>query len=141
MPFLHFAEISDEQQITMVVNRFFNALEKRDTTLLKDVAVPEGQIWRIYDDERPEKANMRFVKDDILTLNTLPNVRETALAFEIKVHHDIAVAWVPYEFRIEGVFSHCGIDVFTLFKIDNSWKIMSTAYSLEKERCDELIGK
>ena len=129
---------TDKQKITKVVNQFFEALEKKDTALLKNVAVAEGQVWRIYLEERAEKVNMRFIEDDLQTLSTLPPVKETALDYQIKVHRDIAVAWVPYEFRIEDKFSHCGIDVFTLFRINNTWKIMSTAYSVQKTNCEEL---
>jgi hypothetical protein len=134
-------ESTDKQKITMVVNQFFEALEKKDTTLLQSIALSKGQKWRIYDDDRPEKVNMRFVQDDIQTLHSLPAVKETALGFDIKIHHNIAVAWVPYEFRVEDEFSHCGVDIFTLFRIDGSWKIISTAYSVEKKHCEELRHK
>ncbi len=135
------SEALDKQKITTVVNQFFEALETKDTVLLKSIALTDGQVWRIYDDNRPDKVNMRLMQDDIQSLSTLPVVKETALAFDISVHHNIAVAWVPYEFQVEGEFSHCGIDVFTFFKIEGDWKIVNTAYSVEKRGCEELRGE
>ena len=98
----------------------------------------EGQIWRIYSNESPSRANMRFVEDDLKTFEGLPPLKEIALDFEININHDIAVAWVPYEFWLNDKFSHCGIDIFNLFKIDDAWKIISMAYSVQKDNCDEL---
>ena len=135
------SESTDEKLITQTVNRFFESLEKKDTALLKSATMPQGQVWRIYNDDRSEPADMRFFKDDIATLSTLPQVKETATSFEIKINKDIAMAWVPYGFWVKEQFSHCGIDVFTLFRIDGEWKIMSAAYSVEKENCGELMGE
>ncbi len=30
------------------------------------------------------------------------------------IHNGFAMAWVPYEFRVNVTFTHCGIDIFTL---------------------------
>ena len=130
--------IDDEQQIKIVINQFFEALEKRDSVLLKNATMAEGQIWRIYANESPTRANMRFVEDDLQTLKDLPPLKEIALDFEINIHHNIAIAWVPYEFWLNNEFSHCGIDLFNLFNIDEAWKIISAAYSVQKDNCDEL---
>ena len=135
------ASNTDDHKIKAVINQFFDALEKKDSTLMKNATMTEGQIWRIYSDENPNRYDVRLFEDDIAKLGTLPPVKEIALDFEIKVHENIAVAWVPYEFWLKGEFSHCGIDVFTLFKVDDSWKIMSAAYSIERENCDKLKGE
>ncbi len=59
----------------------------------------------------------------------------------LNCYKGIAVAWVPYEFTVNGAFSHCGIDVFTLMKRDGNWQIVTAAYTVEKEDCDTLENK
>lgn len=135
------SEITDEQQIKIVINQFFESLETRDSLLMRQTTMDEAQIWRRYSDENPVSVDLRYSKDDLPKMHTLPKVKEVALDFEITERSGIAVAWVPYEFWIEGKFSHCGIDVFTLFDMDGNWKIMSTAYTVEKENCDRLKRK
>ena len=43
----------------------------------------------------------------------------------------IATVWTPYDFWIDGKFSHCGIDAFDLVKTDEGWKIAGGSYTLE----------
>lgn len=47
----------------------------------------------------------------------------------------IAVVWAEYDFHLNGKFSHCGIDSFTLLKTDTGWKIASISYTHETSSC------
>ena len=129
---------SDKIEIRQVIQTFFDALEQKDSLLMKSVTHRESQIWRIYPDEDPPRYNMRFEKDDLPSMHSMSDVKEIGLDISIHIHRNIAVAWVPYEFYIEDKFSHCGVDIFNLFKEENGWKIISAAYSVEKTKCDEL---
>ena len=128
---------TDEERIKNVINQFFESLEIRDTLLMKQTTMDEAQKWRRRNNNEPIKADMRFSKDDYQAMPTNPKIKEIALSFKISVHDGIAVAWVPYKLWIEDQFSHCGIDVFTLFEMDGKWKIISIAYTVEKENCDK----
>lgn len=131
-------QVSDKERIIGVINQFFASLEAKDSLLMLQTTMKEAQVWRRYSDEKPVRVDLRYSKDDLPKMHALPPVKEMAKNYDIRVHNGIATAWVPYEFWIEGKFSHCGIDVFTLFEMDGSWKIMSTAYTIEKENCDKL---
>jgi hypothetical protein len=65
-------------------------------------------------------------------------IEERPLLIEIKIHNDIAIAWVPYTISVGGKFSHCGIDVFTFLNSKEGWKIVNTTYSIEPDGCAEL---
>jgi hypothetical protein len=43
----------------------------------------------------------------------------------------IATVWAPYDFWIDGKFSHCGVDAFDLIKTDKGWRIAGGAYTVE----------
>jgi len=47
----------------------------------------------------------------------------------------IAVFWAPYDFYIDGVFSHCGTDLFNLLKVDGMWKIGNNSWTVQKTGC------
>ncbi len=51
----------------------------------------------------------------------------------IQIDHEIASAWVPYEFYLNGKFSHKGVDVFLLVKVGDDWKIQTLMYNMQKE--------
>ncbi|QCK14320.1 hypothetical protein [Mangrovivirga cuniculi] len=54
---------------------------------------------------------------------------------EIKIDGPLASAWVPYKFYIGEQFSHCGVNVFELVKIDGNWKISSIIDTRRQENC------
>jgi hypothetical protein len=132
------SDSANEQQIKRVINQFFESLEKKDTLLS---TMNEAQIWRRYNNENPVRIDVRYSKDYLPKMHDLPKLKEVALDFEITQRNSIAMAWVPYEFWNEDKFSHCGIDVFTLFEINGEWKVMSIAYTVEKENCESLKRK
>jgi hypothetical protein len=54
---------------------------------------------------------------------------------ETHLDGELAVVWAPYDFRVEGRFSHCGVDAFTLARGADGWKILSISYTLRSEGC------
>lgn len=129
---------AEEASIKQVINDFFESLEKQDTSLYRSTMDKEAQIWRLNNTKSPANLNMRLSKDDIGGLVSESQWKETAISFDIKIHKGMAVAWVPYTFKLNGEFSHCGVDIFTLMKTDDKWKIVSTAYTVDREGCEEL---
>lgn len=131
---------SEVEAVQTVVNKFFKSLAKQDTVVLKEVAFMEGQIWTVNNTVSPARHRMRFFKDDLKTFKSNNTFYEEAYIMEVKIHQGMAMAWVPYEFRLNGEFSHCGVDVFTLVKEAEKWKIISLSYSIDKDGCEELKG-
>ncbi|WP_276391788.1 nuclear transport factor 2 family protein [Eudoraea chungangensis] len=127
----------EETQIVRVINTFFASLEKKDSLLMKQTILDDAQIWRKNNSAGSAKIDFRFSKEDLPSMHSMPDVMEIAKDFDVKIHKGIAMAWVPYEFWVEKKFSHCGVDVFTLFKTDDNWKIISLAYTINKNDCDQ----
>lgn len=51
----------------------------------------------------------------------------------VLVEGDIAVVWAPYDFWIDGELSHGGVDVATLLRTEDGWKIASFAWSVLRD--------
>lgn len=129
----------DKQAVLEKVNKFFEALERKDTALYKSLAFTNSQIWVSRNQHDSVKTEMRYISDDIASLPTMKNViEERPLKTEINLHGHIAVVWAPYTLSFSGKFSHCGIDVFTLLKTTEGWKIVSCVYSVEPNGCDAI---
>jgi len=46
------------------------------------------------------------------------------------LHQDatgIATLWAPYTFYMSGKKSHCGVESFTLYRLNDGWKIVQFA--------------
>jgi hypothetical protein len=48
------------------------------------------------------------------------------------VDQEIATAWVPYEFYLNGKFTHKGVDVFLFVKTGNEFKIQTLLYNMHQ---------
>ena len=132
-------EETDKKAIREKINLFFSALEKRDTVLYKSLIIPGGQLWSVRHREDSFRVRMRNFEQDMIGLVSASSLlEERPYQMDIRVHHHIAVAWVPYSFSQDGKLSHCGIDVFTLFNTAEGWRILNLSYTVEPGSCEEL---
>ncbi len=58
----------------------------------------------------------------------------------INIDGAMATAWVPYEFYLDGKFSHCGVDAFVLVRVAGKWKIQYIIDTRRKTGCKPLTS-
>lgn len=126
---------SGEEIIIEKVNQFFEALEMQDTTLFASLAYANAGIWTVRKQQESVRIGNRKYSDDTKHFDPKQIIYERALRFDIKIHHDIAVAWVPYTLHVNQKLSHCGVDVFTFLRTNEGWKIVNLTYSIEPDGC------
>lgn len=51
----------------------------------------------------------------------------------VLVRGPIAVVWSPYEFKIDGQTSLCGIDVFDFVKVEGAWRVANAMWTVEAD--------
>ena len=54
----------------------------------------------------------------------------------VLVDDDLAMAWTPYNLFVDGVFHHCGVDLFTLRRTEGRWLIAHLEDTRRTEGCD-----
>jgi Putative lumazine-binding len=129
----------DKDLVLEKVNQFFEALEKQDTNLFKSITLPGGQTWSVKEVGDSVRVSMRSFEDRIRKfINPAEVIQERALDVEIKIHRQVAMAWVPYELDLSGQFLHCGVDIFTMLKTNQGWKITTVAFTMEPNGCDDI---
>lgn len=125
---------TDTTKVYAVVENFFKGLAERDTTLLASIMLIDGQYYAVSpaDDSNTNiypRTNRSF-------LNSLPNrtdvVVERMWDPTIIIDKYIATVWGPYDLYVNGEFSHCGVDAFTLVNADGEWRISSVSYSIDR---------
>ena len=55
----------------------------------------------------------------------------------ILIQGSIAIFWAPYDFHVDGEFSHCGVDSFQLIKKGDKWLITNASWTREIEKCQK----
>lgn len=51
----------------------------------------------------------------------------------VRIDHDLAMVWAPFEFLVDGKVDHCGTDLFNLVRSDGKWLIASVADTGRKD--------
>lgn len=134
----------EKAEIEHIVDQFFVALETQDTALFNMMLYKNAQVWVVQNKGGILKNTVSTFGADLWNLNPKYIIRERALGYDIKIHNDIAIAWVPYDLYVNDKLAHCGIDAFTFLKSDEGWKIVNCSYSMEPDGCDgikENLGK
>ena len=134
---ISFSQSDDRAAILETVQKFFDSIEFRDRQLLESILVPNSLniSARELDDGEAQFNVMSY--DEVVTALTRPgrNAKERSWDETVLIQGNIAVVWTPYDFHVDGVFSHCGIDSFQLIKQDGQWLISNSSWTLETENC------
>lgn len=127
----------DQKDISKVLDSFFSELENQDTVKFQALFTDDAQVWSAEQTKDSVKYGMRNVRDFNI-YNPERVIHEKPFRYDITSHEYIASAWVPYTLSVNEDFSHCGIDVFTLYKTTKGWKIINISFTMEPNGCDEV---
>ena len=129
----------EEAAALATVQRFFDTMTSKDVAGASAVLDPEGDFVSV----RWNDAGQRVVRRSSgrAYLDGLASEPKTLLERmwepDVQVHGPIATVRTPYDFHIDGVFSHCGVDVFQLLQTDGKWIITGGTYTVERTGCSE----
>lgn len=127
----------DERDVIAAVQRLFDAMASCDATGARAVLSAEGRLFRLVPAATDSGGLRSTTHADFATsLETCPRrLLERMWAPQVRVHKGIASLWAPYDFWLDGAFSHCGIDSFDLARTDDGWKVTGGIYTVEREGC------
>lgn len=126
---------SDEDQIKAVILKTFSAMKSVDSVALKSCFTSNAMLH--ISQVKPEGNTLREVPAAKFIQNVMTrkpgDMDERVLSWgPILIDQEIATAWVPYEFYLNGKFSHKGVDVFLFVKTGNEFKIQTLLYNMQK---------
>ncbi len=125
----------DEDQIKAVIIRTFSAMKSVDSVALKSCFTEKALLH--ISQVRPEGTIIREVPIANFVKNVMTrkagDMDERVLSWgPILVDQEIATACVPYEFYLNGKFTHKGVDAFILVKVGEEFKIQTLLYNMQK---------
>jgi hypothetical protein len=129
-------EAAERGIVLAAAQRLFDALGARDPAAVMAVVVPEGTIsghvtrdgtTRFFADRWQDWAN---------------GLREGSERLEERMHNprvrirgNMASIWTEYSFYRDGRFSHCGIDLFDMAKVQGRWRVLNITFTAETQGC------
>ncbi len=121
-----------------VIEAFFESFHKKDTTSLKDFFTLDARLVSVQNSIGGVKAKEESVEDFIKAIGSIPDdlsFEERLLDFNVVDASGMTLVLTPYEFYVNGSFSHCGTNVFTLVKMESKWKILAL-YDTRNKSCE-----
>jgi Putative lumazine-binding len=119
---------NDRDAVLQTVQTFFNTMTANDVEGAGKILMPLGR-FHIMDMRKSTLEPRTFTGEEYLARmrKSKQTRRERIWDPEVRVHGLIASVWAPYDFWVDGKFSHCGVDLFDLIKTAERWKIAGGA--------------
>ena len=62
-------------------------------------------------------------------------LRERMWDHQVLVDGPLAQVWGPYDFHVDGKFSHCGVNSIGLVRGADGWRVAAVSYTMRKDGC------
>ena len=124
-----------------IIDTFFEGFHKGDTVKMRSVLAPVVGMQSVHSNKEGKhfvrSSDMDGFMKAIANRPTTDKWDERLLGYTVQIDGNLAHVWTPYEFWVNGNFSHCGANAFTLAKMDDGWKIVHLIDSRRKASCKE----
>lgn len=131
-PLLGAAATVDDEQILKTINDMFAAMTAHSTEGVLSAMTAEARATAVRGDKVSSFGREELAKAVTARKNA---ILERIWNPKILVRGGIATVWAEYDFHIDGKFSHCGIDAFSLLKTEAGWKISNLQWTAETTGC------
>lgn len=136
---------SEEKAIKKVISTFFDALHQGDSTLMKSTLHQDLKIQTTFTNKEGDKQLRTQTKAQLLkgvaSKKVSDKYLEKLLSYTIKIDGNLASVWTPYEFYLNGNFSHCGANSFQLFNNNGQWEIIYLVDMRRRSNCKVINNK
>ncbi|WP_047546736.1 nuclear transport factor 2 family protein [Psychroserpens sp. Hel_I_66] len=132
-----FSQPSEEEAVEQTIETFFEGFHKQDGAMVLSTVHSEIKMQSISSNSDNKTALTTSSFTDFLrSIASIPKektFKEEILDYIIQIDGNMASVWTPYNFYLNGNFSHCGVNSFQLFKDNGKWKIIYIVDTRRKE--------
>lgn len=127
-----------EDSVKAVINNLFAGMKNADPELFKSVFSDSAIMQTI---SRTKEGKTVVLNDRVnefmeFVSHQKKDSADERITFEtIKIDGPLAIAWTPYLFYHNGLFSHCGINSFHLVRFNGIWKIQYLIDTRRRQGC------
>ena len=134
-------EAQDRDDVIATVQAFFDAMTARDVEHMRTLMTPDGIIYGYLENEEGLQVIRPTHADYLENLATgEARLVERFWDPDVMVYGRLATIWTPYELYADGEFSHCGVNNFSMLKMDTGWVITGVVFSIEGECAPSPLG-
>jgi hypothetical protein len=122
-----FSGQAQNTEVQKTIETFFEGFHAKDTVKMKSTCSEKLILQSISESPKGNTFSEESPKEFYVSIATIPaevKFEERILSYNIQVDGTMAHVWTPYEFYINGKFSHKGVNAFTLFRDASGWQIV-----------------
>lgn len=129
---------ADEAAVLAVVTQLFDGMRDKNEASLRGVFHDEARLHTAGADGegRPRVTSGEIESFIAGVLGAAVHLDEVTFDEVVMVDGNLATAWTPYNLFVDGEFSHCGVDAFTMVRTDDGWKILQLVDTRTRSGCD-----
>ena len=129
---------SDEAQVLATVTAFMTAFDAKDADAMTALLVDDAYLAYVRESEGGDPVGSAALRDLATGMAQVPaEIAEPIDVKAVMVDGPVAMVWADYGFYMDGEQSHCGVDIFTLMRVANEWKIATVTYSHIEQPCED----
>ena len=125
------ADSVEQHAVLAPIMQLFDGMAKRDAATIKKPLLSGGTMV-LMRDGKPSQMTFEDFADRLGKPGTT-QIQERIHDPLVRIDHDLAVVWAPFEFLVDGKVDHCGTDLFNLVRTDGKWIIASVADTGRKD--------
>lgn len=132
--------MDDKKEVLKVVQTLFDAMNEADSAKAASVFLADGHSFRVQGlTDKNVNVSQSPHQSFISRVGSWKSgsILERMWDATVMIEDRIAMVWTPYDLYVNGNFSHCGIDLFSMIKTEKGWKIADITYTVKQQGCEE----
>ena len=135
------ANAAAEAEVLDYLDSFFTAFAEKDEAALRSQLMPNGVIRTLSTDALGQTVATERGLSEWAATALNPAVDLLELYWDPAVNVDrgsLATAWTPYTLDVNGDFSNCGVNHFTLVNLGEGWRVQEITFTADTDEgnCD-----
>jgi len=123
------------------IEQMFEGLRTANPEMVRAVFAPDARFAVLSNRADPDTIQAQSVDGWIEAIGRSGGSwNEQIYDVELKVDGEMASAWAPYTFYLDGAVRHCGINSIELLRDGGGWKITQLSDTRRTENCPDPLG-
>lgn len=131
----------DEAGALAAVEQVFEGMRRADPDMVRAVFAPDARFAMVDARRSPPAVGVQSVTGWLDAIGGSDGSwDERVYDVQVLVDGDMASAWAPYTFYLNGAISHCGINSIELLHDGRGWKVTQISDTRRTEECPDPLG-
>jgi hypothetical protein len=131
---------TEKDTVIQAIKTMFDGMRDGDSAAISSVFADNIQMFTIFKTKKGEHKMVEGNAQKFLTAVGTPHDQvwdEKIWSYDVKIDGLMANAWTEYSFYLGDKFSHCGVNVFSLFKDkEKGWQIVNITDTRRRADCE-----